>query len=222
MTTASAIGRIIELWAQPDVGNSADAGRTRVAFYGPSRSCETVVTRRALCRTFRVVPDDPTDDEVEATLAAQPTERWQELWDAVDALEAQPESATWAGGQQIDTAVVDGTERPVFQMPYVIYSDAVERVLRLLYDLDVVTPFRWPEWDGVTLYRSGRGLSEAPVADAVRLATAVVRADRFCEGTIAATIEDGTLQAILRRLRRWFDDERGHASPSGASGRGPA
>lgn len=167
------------------------------------------------------MPGDPTDDEVEATLAAQPTKRWQELWGAVDALDAQPEHVTWAGGQQIDTTVVDGVERPVFEMPYVVYSDAVERVLRLLAELRVIMPFRWPDWDGVSRYRSGRGLADAPVADAARLASVIVRADRFCDGTVAATLEDGTLPAILGRLRRWFDEERQQPPPESGLWCGP-
>jgi hypothetical protein len=68
-------------------------------------------------------------------------------------------------------------------------------------------PFNWPEWDGVKRYRGPSALDTAPVADAVRMATAIVRADRFSEGTIGATLEDRTLLAALRRLRRWHDEE---------------
>ena len=32
--------------------------------------------------------------------------------------------------------------------------------------------------------------------------------DMFSEGTIAATLEDGTLLAVLQRIRRWFEKER--------------
>ena len=38
--------------------------------------------------------------------------------------------------------------------------------------------------------------------------TGIVRNDRFCEGTIKATLEDGTLSAALQRLLRWYDQER--------------
>lgn len=39
------------------------------------------------------------------------------------------------------------------------------------------------------------------------MVTAIVQADRFSEGTIDATLDDGVLQAALRRLRRWHDEE---------------
>ena len=40
------------------------------------------------------------------------------------------------------------------------------------------------------------------------IGTAIVRGDRFTDGTIGAALEEGSFQAALRRLRRWSDDER--------------
>lgn len=57
------------------------------------------------------------------------------------------------------------------------------------------------------LYQEARGLDEAHVADAARLATTFVRRERFCDGTIQKALENGALPAILARLRRWFETE---------------
>jgi hypothetical protein len=159
------------------------------------------------------VSDDPTDAAIEETLRAAPADRWQGLWEAVDALLAEDERAVWAGGELVETTVVGGVERPVFQMPYVTYSDAMNRVVQSLYDLDAVVPLNWPEWDGVDRYRGHRALEHASVANAVRMMTAIVRADRFSEGMIAAMLEDGTLPAALRRLRRWYHRTNSRGSP---------
>ncbi|HSH60999.1 MAG TPA: DUF6508 domain-containing protein [Acidimicrobiales bacterium] len=150
---------------------------------------------------------DPTDADIEALMRRAPADAWAALWSAVDELEHEDEHMTWGGGQQVDTTIVDGVERPVIQMPYAIYSTASERVVRSLYEVGAVVPFNWPDWDGVKKYRGVLALDSAPVADAVRMATAIVRADRFSEGTIGAMLEDGTLLAALRRLRRWHDEE---------------
>lgn len=91
-------------------------------------------------------------------------------------------------------------------MPYAIYSDATQHLLAL-YDLDILVPFKWPGWEGIEKYRGGTCLDSAPVADALRMVTAIIRAYRFSEGTIGATLDDGTLQAALRRLRRWHEEE---------------
>ena len=149
---------------------------------------------------------DPTDVDIEAILRAAPVERWRDLWAAVEDLETESQHVRWGGGQQVDTTVVDGVERPVFLMPYAVYNDQVNRTVQALYDLGAIVPFNWPDWDGVGRYRSGRGLDTAPVADGIRLATAIVRTDRFAEGTIGATLDDGSFIAALRRLRQWYED----------------
>jgi hypothetical protein len=46
------------------------------------------------------------------------------------------------------------------------------------------------------IYRGGGGLEAAPVAEAVRMATAIVRADRFTEGALAASLTDGTFLVL--------------------------
>lgn len=151
--------------------------------------------------------EDPTDAAIEEILRAAPVDRWQALWTAVDALLAEEEHAVCGGGVQVDTTVVDAKERPVFQTPYVVYSDPVNRVVEGLYDIEAIVPFNWPEWEGADRYRGDRALEEAPVADAVRMVTVIVRADRFSDGTIAASLTDGTFPAALRRLRRWYNEE---------------
>lgn len=149
---------------------------------------------------------DPTDADIEGLLRRAPAYAWATLWSAVDDLQHEDEHMTWKGGEQVGTTVIDGVERPVIQMPYAIYSRATERVVQALYEVGAVVPFNWSHWDGVKKYRGAIALEVAPVADAVRMATAIVRADRFSEGTLGATLEDGTLFAALRRLRRWHDE----------------
>jgi hypothetical protein len=92
--------------------------------------------------------------------------------------------------------------------PHPIYSDTVDAIEELLYELHIVVPFEWMAWDGVRRYTGGRGLAEEPVADAVRLATAIIRGERFFDGTIKAAIADGALSAVLARLHRWYEEER--------------
>jgi len=68
-----------------------------------------------------------------------------------------------------------------------------------------IVPFDWPSWLGTT---NGRALAADPAAvaeasagDLVRLLTAVVRSDRFSEGSLADAYESGLLTAIARRAR---------------------
>jgi O-acetyl-ADP-ribose deacetylase (regulator of RNase III) len=144
--------------------------------------------------------EGPTDSEIASTLAAQPAERWARLFELVDGLTPADLQVRWGGGQKLD----DGA----FQVPFPIYSAAINTIIHLLYELKVMVAFAWPEWHRTTpLFPDGRGLADAPVADAARLATTFVRGERFSDGAIQQAIESGALQAILDRLRRWFDHE---------------
>lgn len=78
-------------------------------------------------------------------------------------------------------------------------------MLGALWAAGLVMPFPLVSWDGVDRYREGVGLAEAPVGDAVRMLTGVVQTERFCEGALAGSFEDGTMPAALTRVRRWYD-----------------
>jgi len=145
---------------------------------------------------------EPSDEtSISAALAVISADKWNELWVAADAVVAEESHPTWAGGDVVDTTIVDGVERPVMQMPYPVYSRPIERLLALIDELKLVVPFNWVSWDGLDRYRMGAGLGEAPVADAVRMITAIVRSERFCDGAIDGAWRDGTFPAALALLR---------------------
>jgi hypothetical protein len=152
---------------------------------------------------------DPTDEDIERILRSADRERWRNLAAAADALAADTEATQWEGGQQIGTTGEPGAEQPVLRMPYPIYSRAVDGIADALRGIGAVVPFNWPDWDGIERYRNGRRLEAAPVADAVRMATVIIRAERFSDGTIGEMVENGTLPAVVARLRRWAAEELG-------------
>jgi O-acetyl-ADP-ribose deacetylase (regulator of RNase III) len=143
----------------------------------------------------------PTDEEITAALAAKPAQRWRRLFDLADRLSPGDLEVRWRGG---------GVKEPgVFTLNHPLYSDSVQAIIESLYELGVIVSFDWPEWHRTSpLFPDAAGLTEAPVADAARLATTYVRGERFSEGAIQQSIENGALLAILNRLRRWFETER--------------
>jgi hypothetical protein len=145
------------------------------------------------------VPDD--DIAFLAALDAVTGAHWAELWAAVDALEGETTFATWAGGEVVDTIVVDGVDKPVTHVPYPIYTEAVDRLRSALGACGFIVPFDWMTWDGIARYRGGAGLADAPVADAARLIVAILRSERFGDGNIEGALRSGTLQAAIARLR---------------------
>ncbi|WP_426514688.1 DUF6508 domain-containing protein [Dactylosporangium sp. McL0621] len=143
----------------------------------------------------------PTDEEITAALAAKPAERWRRLFDLADSLSPGKLQVRWRGGGE--------TEPGVFTLHYPLYSDSVQAIIESLYELGVIVSFNWPEWHRTSpLFPDAAGLMEAPVADAARLATTYVRGERFSDGAIQQSIDNGAFLAILNRLRRWFETER--------------
>jgi hypothetical protein len=113
---------------------------------------------------------------------------------------------TWDGGES-RTTLVDGEERVVTTMPYAVYSESADRVRRALPAVGAVFVYDWMSWPRLRAYPGGAGLDAAPVTDAVRLATAVLRSERFTEGSYGGAIADGLVGAIVRRLLQWRREE---------------
>ena len=139
--------------------------------------------------------DTPFLDALTGVTDAQ----WDELSQALDALEGVTTFAEWAGGQ-VEMKVIDGVERPVTHVPYPIYPAEVERLRAAIGRCGLVVPYDWMDWDGLEQYRNGIGLADAPPADAVRMITAIIRSERFGDGNIEGALRSGTLQAAIARV----------------------
>ncbi|MGH8951174.1 MAG: DUF6508 domain-containing protein [Acidimicrobiia bacterium] len=151
--------------------------------------------------------DTSVDAEIAAALARGRDEDWKSLWNAVDDLVEEATFANWTGADVVGTTIVDGEERPIHQVPYPVYAASVERVRECVGALGLIVPFDWMNWDGVIRYQQNpTALATAPVGDAVRLLTAIQRAERFGDGNIEGALNSGLMQAALARLRTWYQD----------------
>jgi O-acetyl-ADP-ribose deacetylase (regulator of RNase III) len=140
---------------------------------------------------------DPSDAEVEAELRSVPGEKWRELFELADGLTAEDRDFSWGGGEKN----ADG----VIQWPYPKYSDR----LRQLYVALPGANIDWMKWmSGNPLRTDPARLASAPVADAARLATVYVRGERFNDGVFGRAFQDGSMDAIIARLRAWVDAGR--------------
>ncbi len=74
----------------------------------------------------------------------------------------------------------------------------------------IVVGFDWQAWlagdEGRALRDDRTALANATSEDIARLLTAIVRSDRFVEGSIAGAFESGILAAISRRATRLLDE----------------
>jgi len=140
---------------------------------------------------------DPSDAQVEAELRSVPEKTWHETFEAADALTAEDRDFAWGGGQK--------TESGAIQMPYPAYSDRVRQLYRSLPGASI----DWMKWmRGNPLISDPSLLATAPFADAARLATVYTRGERFNDGVFGHALQDGSIDAIVGRLRTWFESER--------------
>ena len=86
------------------------------------------------------------------------------------------------------------------------YDAGVEELVEALLAVNAQPVFDWMSWEGSRRSPGGAGLAAAPVADAMRLVTVIVRGERFCDGTIAKAIEDGSLVAAAERIIAALDE----------------
>jgi hypothetical protein len=110
-------------------------------------------------------------------------------------LEQHGRFGEWAGGEQ----QADGS----IQMPWYSFSEEADKYLRDLSRAGWVRPFDWPKWlstkRGQQLLGDPAAVAEATADELSQLLTALIRQDRFAEGTLASAYESGLLAATARR-----------------------
>lgn len=91
-------------------------------------------------------------------------------------------------------------------MPYPDYSARVQAARKLLQEVGAVTSvYHWMQQQPPALDAEGK----VSAADAVRLATTIIRSEWFGDGNIGAAVNTGVLQAVVAALAAWYRDRLG-------------
>jgi Family of unknown function (DUF6508) len=138
---------------------------------------------------------NPDDATLVMVLDPQQTDAWRALVELDEDFRARPHAdhdCVWP-------------ERPG-QMPYPDYSARVQAAWKLLQEVGAVTPvYHWMQQQPPALDAEGK----VNAADAVRLATTIIRSERFGDGNIGAAVNTGVLQAVVAALAAWYRDRLG-------------
>lgn len=97
------------------------------------------------------------------------------------------------------------------QLPWFNLSAEARRFVTTAAQFDwIVSDFNWPEWQKTDrarqLLEKPDAIADATVEDLEHLLTTHIRADRFIEGHLAATFDNGQLTAISRRAAALLKD----------------
>ena len=98
------------------------------------------------------------------------------------------------------------------------YHSAVHEFKQACYDNGFVQPFDWPAWgkEGGRYVNDSALVGTARLKTCIKLITASLRYERFCDGYLGEVIKSGHITAILRRLKRLADTRLENAGNSKA------
>lgn len=113
-----------------------------------------------------------------------------------------------AGTRRGGAAAEDG----VLQLPWVELSGDLRRFVATLYGQGAIVVFDWASWahsTGARLADDPGALARADIDDLRRLLTAIVRQDRFSEGSLLGAFDSGLIVRILERVAELVAKEGG-------------
>lgn len=130
-------------------------------------------------------------------LADSSSEKWEELWLLMAQLQSiDPAELVRSGGG-------DKREDGVIEFPWTSYHPTVNRIEKLLYDLNVIQDVDWTRWkseiDPELVFDVER-IKSGSLYDTVCLLTGIIRTERFRFGVIARSLLDGTFVMLLKSL----------------------
>ena len=103
----------------------------------------------------------------------------------------------WVSGKEILPGVST--------MPYYLIGDVADRMMKILYELNLVISFDWMNWEEGGELLSGNDLEKLSGLEPhiiVGLLTALARNDRFCDGAWGAAVEKGKVAKLLSELEK--------------------
>jgi hypothetical protein len=122
-------------------------------------------------------------------------EQWQQLFDLIPVLSKTKVFAKSSGMKENS----DG----YLLFPHLINSEVVSEFQNLVYEIGLVNSFDWPSWEeGKQLLNdSAADFNKLDIKTLCMLITAIVRNDRFCDGSLVSFFENGTILKILKALK---------------------
>lgn len=105
------------------------------------------------------------------------------------------------------------TESGSMILPYVVLGDVAEAFITAAYDRGwVLRGFDWSSWghsdDAQALCSDPYVLAQAEPMQLLYLVTALIRQDRFSEGTLLGAFESRLILGIVRRAAAIIDEEK--------------
>ena len=130
-----------------------------------------------------------------AHIRALKSEDWAKLFDLLTEFKSVKQFGELRG--------MDTLPEGQISFPYYVHAAVVDGFLDVARELDIVPNFDWPAWkEGKELLNDKmQDYEEVDEVTLCKLFTVIIRSDRFNEGYLIGSFNDGTVQKIIGALK---------------------
>jgi hypothetical protein len=121
---------------------------------------------------------------------------WQPVFDLIQEIESSDKFYEIVESKKNEDGVIS--------MPYFKTSETIDKFLKIVHNLPLMVVFDWSGWEeGTNMINDiDFDYDKIDIPTKCKIITAIVRKDRFCEGTIASAFEDGLILKILKSIQK--------------------
>ncbi len=131
------------------------------------------------------------EKEMPAYLATLSPNDWKPLFSLIPSIQGKEGLGKWRSPRKENGAII---------LPHICFGKTELKFLKLVYRMQLIVGFNWSRWEqGRKLVK--RDVSDLDILTLLKLMTAIVRSDRYCEGALHAAIEGGVMLRILMAIR---------------------
>ncbi|MEA3496235.1 MAG: DUF6508 domain-containing protein [Bacteroidota bacterium] len=121
---------------------------------------------------------------------------WKELFVLIPVIESSKEFIRSGG------IIEDENDPDNFKITPIIESKIVLDFEKIMYKLKLVIPFNWTEWDeGREIVNKGN-YTNLDTITLLKILTAFIRNNRFCDGALAGRFKDRSIEIILNEIKK--------------------
>jgi len=121
---------------------------------------------------------------------------WEKLFKLIPEIEKTKDFVESGG-------IVDDPNNPEgFMITPIIEKKIVWDLEKTLNELNLLIAFNWVDWDEGREIASKQDLENIDTITLLKLISAFIRNNRFCDGALAARFEDRSIEKILTQIKK--------------------
>ncbi len=123
---------------------------------------------------------------------------WSPLIELIPIIEQTKVFGTWP-----ETIEGKGTSESPYIIPHISHSEIIDKFWSIVYKIPIVIQFDWMSWEELDdiIKNKNFDFDTIDIPTKCKVITAIVRAERFGEGTLVSQFESGLILKILKSIK---------------------